>query len=369
MTPILMKADYKVTGNTEEPEVRDIICYLNGATRCVVTEERNGEYELEMEFPSDSPQMTYLAPELILYVPHDSTKKRQPFRIYRITRMLGGKALVYARHISYDLSFVLVKKCSHSGTASMVMSAMKSNDEIVGSAYENFTFTSNVTTAATLAVNKMTTMRELLAGSSGSLLDKYGGEYEFDERAIMLKTDRGKDNGISIRYGKNMMDMKVTEDSADMWTRVMAVWTNEETEVCSYSYGVDGLNYPYSKLIRVDVSEKYDTQPTREQLNSDAQAYVRANGKKEIPLTLEVSFVDLASDPEYEGKVPMTSVCLCDTVTVFHEDFGIRTQAKVIRTVYDVLNERYESLTIGNFRKNLYDIYRTRDDGTYGSIK
>ena len=73
---------------------------------------------------------------------------------------------------------------------------------------------------------------------------------------------------------------------------------------------------------------------------------------------MTVSFVDLSQSPEYASFSALEAVNLCDTVKIYHKDLDIDIKAKVIKTTYDVLRERYTSIELGSPRANFADVIR-----------
>ena len=198
---------------------------------CFVTEERNGQFELEMVYPMDGAKFNLLQPERIIYAPHDDSKTRQPFRIYKISRTMNGDVTIYARHISYDLSKMTVKPFSASSVA-QAMAGLKTNT--IGE--QPFTFWTDKSTVANFKVEEPSTVRSRLGGVQGSILDVFGGgEYEWDHFTVRLRQNRGADNGVSLRFGKNLTDLVSEEDSTNVYTKAetdaaIAAATPEETD-------------------------------------------------------------------------------------------------------------------------------------------
>ena len=335
---------------------------LSEATRCLVTEERNGQYELEMEYPVTGRHYKEIIEERIIAARHDDSEDIQPFRIYKITRPMNGIVTVSARHISYQLSKVAVMPFS-ADTCATALSGMITNS--VGDC--PFSIWTDKLLEAHFSVNVPSSFRSLLGGVSGSILDVYGpGEYEWDKFTVKFHSHRGSDQNVYIRYGKNMTDVKKTTDTSNLWTGILPYWAGTDEseqailvtlpEQVIYSDFVE--DYVYRMVIPVDFSSAFQSQPTEEHLRSRAQSYVNANAHDGIPASIDVSFVALWQTEEYKNWAPLQKLKLCDIVTVYHRGLGIENKAKIVSVTYDVILERYEKMTIGEVKTSLGDSIR-----------
>lgn len=343
---------------------------LPDAATCTVTEERNGGYEVEMEYPLTGSHFSDIQKRRILYVKPNPYDDPQPFRIYSITKPINGIVTVHAAHLSYDTSGSIVKLFpADAGSASAAMSYLK-NFSVPSTP---FTFFTNVGKSGTMSVPKPSSIRSLLGGSDGSILDTFGGEYLFDKWNISLLESRGSNRGVTIRYGKNMTDLEQEENDTDFYTGVYPFWYSESEDGGLVTLSAnDGIvnapgNYDFVKIMPLDLSsedfgkkttdsEGYTTtieKPTETELLAAAQKYI-ANNKIGIPkVSLDVSFVMLAQAEEYKDFARLETVKLCDTVTVEFEKLGVKTTAKCIKTVYNVLTDKYDSIELGEPKSSL----------------
>ena len=343
---------------------------LPDAASCTGTEERNGGYEVEMEYPLTGSHFSDIQKRRILYVKPNPYDDPQPFRIYSITKPINGIVTVHAAHLSYDTSGSIVKLFpADAGSASAAMSYLK-NFSVPSTP---FTFFTNVGKSGTMSVPKPSSIRSLLGGSDGSILDTFGGEYLFDKWNISLLESRGSNRGVTIRYGKNMTDLEQEENDTDFYTGVYPFWYSESENGGLVTLSAnDGIvnapgNYDFVKIMPLDLSsedfgkettdsEGYTTtieKPTEAELLAAAQKYI-ANNKIGIPkVSLDVSFVMLAQTEEYKDFARLETVKLCDTVTVEFEKLGVKTTAKCIKTVYNVLTDKYDSIELGEPKSSL----------------
>lgn len=320
-------------------------------TECVVTEERNGQYELECTVPVGSIHYDKLAMGRILGVIPGDGQSIQAFRIYRIDEPLSGLSKVYARHITYDLTYNTVMPFTSTAIGG-ALSGLESN------AVEEcpFTLWTDKTTAENFSVKVPSSIRSRLGGSQGSVLDVYGGEYEWDNWTVKLWGQRGQDTGVTLRYGKNITDLEQERNIESTVTGIVPYWTNETDMVTLPERSVDSEyadRYPFKRTVPVDFSSSFESAPTVEQLRTRAQTYVRSNNIGVPDVSIKVSFVALWQSEEYKDIAPLERVHLCDTVGVEFERYGISTRAEVVKTEWDVLRERYRSIELGKARANL----------------
>ena len=333
---------------------------------CIVTEERNGQFELEMVYPMDGSKFELIQPERIIYAPHDDTKTRQPFRIYKTSRAMNGDITIYARHISYDLSKMTVKPFSASSVA-QAMAGLKSNT--IGE--QPFTFWTDKTTVANFKVEEPSTVRSRLGGVQGSILDVFGGgEYEWDHFTVRLRQNRGADNGVSLRFGKNLTDLVSEEDSTNVYTSCVPFWKKENTVIMLEDFVVHSEYedlFDNAMCIPLDLSseltsEDQDYVPTTTELREAAEAHMNRNLAWIITQSISAQFVALWQTEEFRKTALVQRLKLCDTVWALHPKLGVNASAKVIRTVYDVLLERYSSIEIGEARTDLNGTLVTQRD-------
>ena len=326
---------------------------LADATSCKVTEERNGTYELEMQYPIAGQHYADIGDDCILYAIPSPYRGPQPFRIYRTSKPINGLVTINARHIRYDLAFVPLNPFT-AANAPAAMAGLQSNAAIPS----NFTFWTNKATVADFSVSVPSATSNILGGQTGSILDVYGGEYEFDAFAVKLYDQRGQDNGVSIRYGKNLTDLEQERNIYNVTTGIYPYWmsTDGTTLVtCDPKIVYAPGTYERQKIIPVDFSQDFQDAPTPEQLLERAQAYVQNNSIGVPEVSLTVSFVQLEQTEQYKNLVLLEKCDLCDTVTVEYEKLGVSAKAKIVKIVTDVLLERYESVEIGQVRTNIAD--------------
>ena len=327
---------------------------LADAISCEVSEERNGGFELVMEYPVDGVLFDDIQNRNIIYCKPSPSGKYQPFRIYRITRPIGGVVTVYAQHISYDLNGIVDSAFSALNVAD-VMPLLKSK------AITNcpFTFSTDKNTMGDFSISVPTSVRSIMGGIEGSILDVYGGEYEYDGFNVYLRNARGSNRGVTIRYGKNLTDLTQEENIQSVYTGICPYWVSSEEGggVVTLSEGVVNApgSFDYIKILPVDFSSDFEEQPSQQQLRSAAADYITLNNIGTPEVSLEVSFIQLGQSEDYKDIAPLEEVNLCDTVNVYFPRLGVNASAKCVSTTYDAITDRYISVTLGSMRSNIAD--------------
>lgn len=325
---------------------------LTDAISCTVIEERNGAFELTMQYPDTGVHFGEITDRCIIYAIPSPYRAPQPFRIYRITRPMDGIIMVYAQHITYDLSGVPLNPFT-AINAPDALSKLKLNAAVDSP----FTFWTDKSTVASFAVSTPSSTRSVLGGSSGSILDVYGGEYEWDGFTVRLYGHRGYDNGVVISYGKNLTDIEQDRNISNVATGIYPYWTNAEGALVTCDPKIVNApgTYDFTRVVPVDFSNEFETQPTPAQLRARAEKYVEDN-KIGIPKTsITASFVQLEQFPEYEDLALLEKCDLCDTVTIRYPQLGVEAKAEIVKIETDVLLERYSSVEIGDVRTNIAD--------------
>lgn len=326
--------------STEREFATNGIGILSDAASCVVTEERNGSYELEMQYPVMGLHYASITYRSLILAKSKPDGESQPFRVYRISRPLGGLVTVYARHISYDLSGVVVPPFSATGVEGVF-------DAIAEKAIpqdSGFTFWTDKNSTSGVATTVPNSVRSLLGGIRGSILDVFGGEYEFDRFTVKLWRRRGEDRGVTIRYGKNLTAMEQDANCASVYTAVYPYWTSEDVTVELPEKIVEAPGtYDFVRILPLDLTSAFEGEPTPDQLRTSAQYYIVDNNVGVPRVSLSLSYAQL------DGE----KVDLCDTLTVTFAEMGVNTTAKVIKTVFDVLQDRYSSVEIGDMRASI----------------
>lgn len=306
---------------------------------CIVAEELNGSYELELYHPYDMEgKWKRIEEERIIYA--STPDGLQPFRVYRIKPNMKGFT-VYAKHVFYDLLDNQCETLSVSGTAAAALAAVQG-----AFAYAMpFSFSTDITLEGAIATGRMNPVQVLLSDDDEvtSFVKSYGGELRRDGFNVQLKTAIGLDRGVSVRYGKNLLGLEINEDITDVKTRILYYGSNGSGVLDSPYIG----NYVYPKIHTLEDSNESTTV-----LREEAQTLF--DGGCDLPsVNIKVDFVELTKTEEYKNYAVLEEVKLGDLVTVINTKIGFQKKAKVISYKWDSLLEQYEEVELGDFIPSL----------------
>ncbi len=326
---------------------------LTDAISCKVKQVLNGQYELTMQYPVKGLHFGQIIRRRIILAKVDPVSDLQPFRIYRITKPSSGIVTIYARHIAYDLNGITVLPfTATTGTLALL--------SIAQNAVPNcpFNFSMDTDPSPSFKVPVPTAIWKVLGGTEGSLLDVYGGEYEFDRWDVKLLTRRGMDRGVSIRYGKNLTSLEQDENCANCYTGVLPYWvdqnTNEVFMLRDRTVAAEGT-FGYTKILPLDLSGKFEQKPSEAELKAAAKAYMTDNKICEPVVSWRVEFVQLEQTEEYKGMALLERVLLGDTVEVVFDELDISVKSRAVSCQYDSILERYDHIDLGSVRANIAD--------------
>lgn len=350
MIPILFKAD-----------VTDFSTFGIGALTetltCEVTEERNGTFECKLQYPSSGRLYNEIRKDRIIKAKPNDTKATQAFRIYKISLPINGTITVYAQHISYDLSGVGIMPFERKAiTPQMAMEYVLAN----ATTPHNFTFQTDYSAAKDFSVKKPKSIRACLGGEEGSVLSLWGGEYEWDNFEIKHHQGRGEHTDVVIEYGKNLTKFSHESEDSEVYTEVLpfAFMKNEEDEetlitLPETTVPIENSQLLHKKTLILDLTDSFEdgTLITEEMLRNKTLSYIESHSLDAPVPNITISFEPLWQQPEYAAV--MERLSLCDTVTIKHSVLGVTAKAKVIKTVYNTLAEKYTSVSLGSAKANL----------------
>lgn len=329
---------------------------LHECISCFIKEELNGLYELELEHPSNTKKAAYLKKWNILKV------DGQLFRIYNREIKDDGKQIlkVWARHISYDLAFFFLEEniLPAGSTVQQVLNVLKSGTP--------FFMNTNITYSFEFPV----VFREIdnLAGLF-QMIQLYGGELKRDNFNIELNYQIGEDNGVLIKYGKNLQGITETLNMDSVITRLYPAGADEirlpEKYIDSPFIGHSEYPpYPIVKKVSFDVYDEWT-------LRAIAQDYITKVDKPKF--TYEVDFVELEKSNEYKNYAHLEKLKLGDLVIVRHERLSLDVKLKVLSYEKDVLKGTGSKITLGSPKDNFMDfqlsLLRAKDTVDYAFRK
>lgn len=331
---------------------------LSDAIQATTTEELNGQFIFEMDYPVSGNNADLIKENRIIVVNSGHILKRQGFIIRQIVRKIDLTMTVYAEHVSYaTLDVALAPVGTISGDAKTALENWK---RMLVPAVD-FTVDSDIlTTNSTLiGAPEFETARQGLGGHTGSILDVWGGEYQFDNWHIRLLKQRGKSANAIIAYGRNLISFEQDTNIADTYTSVYPYYQENSGDDGNKTHflperTVDSEfvgKYPNPKVLMLDLSNKFkdvaDYSETK--LRNYALSYIQSNNIGVPKVNMKISTVDLSRATGGFSE----DIDLGDTVNVYFEKLGITTSAKVIKAVWNVLSDDYDKFEIGARRASL----------------
>ena len=320
---------------------------LSDCVSCEAEQVKNGIYELVMEYPATGLHAQDLADRRVIKVKANRADEPQLFRIDRIGKVMNGKITVYAKHISYDLSGYILTSGSAINSGGAARMFQKAANLAVG--IENaYSITTRKEVTADMLITTPASIKSYFVGREGSFADIYGQtEVKYNNFSVSLLTHAGvTEPRVTIRYGKNLLELSQELDSSNLYTHVICYYKSEGASIVGNKVAT-GLVLDVPKTILVDVSSEYQTTPSIADLTTRAYAYATQNNLTVPSNNITLDFVQ---SQELSDRVD-----LCDVVNVYYEALGISATAKCIRTKWDCLRERYIETEFGDIKTDLAD--------------
>lgn len=328
-----------------------------------VTRERNGLYTFYAEYPANGPLASVLEKEMKIKADAGLRTKNQTFEISRIVKDSSGVLKIYGSHIKHKLEYMAVRHgINLSGTASVALAIWANN--LIGD-YRFSTWSDIDTTGSTtFTADKMTNAHLALGGVEGSILDVWGGEYEFDNLTVRLHKQLGRRAPTVLEYGRNIISAESDESIEESYTSVypFATYTPDsqgsDSTPAPVTVTIPG-DYVDSKYISmyanrrikvVDFSSEFKEKeiPTPDKLRAMTLKFMEHNKIGAPKINTKIEYVDLASTLDYQDNKIIEELEFCDIVPVHYPSIGItEDDAKVTKIVYDFVNERNESVEFG----------------------
>lgn len=359
MIPILYESNETAFASNGLGRLRDCIT-------CTVTEERNGIYECDFEYPIDGANYDKIQPGRIIAVRHDDSNDVQPFDIVSYSKPIDGVVTFHAVHISYRLRGYVVYG-TNINTLADAFTYIKAN----ATPSNPFTYEADFTSTAYMGAMDGTprSVRSMLGGVQGSILDSYGGEFEFDRFRVILHRNRGTLRDFSIRYGVNLLDYQEDTDYSETFNAAVPYWVGSDgvKDILVVGTKAIGSSATYTGrqiCAALDLSDKFESKPTKTQLKNAALNYITNNQTVVPQQTISVDFVRLQDLGEYENLKALLECNLCDSINVIFPKYNMQGRYKIVKTVFDVIRGKYEKLELGALSTTLADALGISDSTT-----
>ena len=336
--------------DTKELEFKTLgLGVLRDVITVSVTEELNGLFELTMEYPIDGYLFNELKFTRIICCKSNPYSKPQPFRIYSISTPINRTVTINAAHISYDLSGFIVDPFAASNLDETI-TGLKNN--VYGDC--PFEYVHTVSESGEIVVSEPKSVRSVLGEIHVN--KAYQPDFTFDQLTVIMEDKRGAETGVNVVYGKNLIDISQDENNSNVYTGIYPYWRDDEGNVAVLSERV--INTPgewnYTKIYPLDLSDEFETIPTQDEMRAFAIAYIEAYSIGIPEISLSISVLQL-NGTDYEREMLTGKINLGDTITVQFPDAKVNAKARCIKTVYNPLQDRYETLELGDAARTLAD--------------
>lgn len=326
-----------------------------------VNEKLNGEYTIDMVYPASGTHFADIDTGVYVKTTVNPSGEMQIFRLETVVKRSDQKVEMRGNHISYELNGIPVSPFVAQGITE-TLNGFKTHSMITNP----FTYWTDITNESS-TYNQIVpqSARACLGGVEGSLLDIFRGEYEWDNFNVKVWSRRGTDNGVTIRYGKNLISMSQEKAIENVFTGVVSYWMQDDAmSTGTVQYVPNHESYPKQRIRVYDATSDFESQPSAGQLDTRSQQYISDNNIGEPKVSLDLSYIDLANTLNYLD-LPIQSVAMGDTVHIIFEKLGVNTSARVVETTWNVNKNRYDSIVIGSVKSNIastiYDVKSEMD--------
>lgn len=357
-------------------------------TKGTVTRERNGNYTLYSEIPANDPMVATLEKEMKLKADAGLRTKNQTFEISRIVKDSSNIVKIYGQHISHKLEYMVLRNATaFNGSAFSALSIWRG--ALIGDLRFDVWSDIQTTGKGVFDISKMENARQALGGVEGSILDIYGGEYEFDNMTVRLHKQLGRTAPTVLEYGRNILSAELDETIESAYTSVLpfATYTPDKPEGDTSDNQPDPVTvtipenyvdskykalYAHRRIKVVDFSSEFKSDskskdiPTPDKLRKIANDYMERNAIGKPKINIKIEYADLARTLDYADRGWIEEVELCDIVPVYYPQIGLTDETLKITTItYDFVNERNESVEFGDIGTN---VRATMQSGLAGRV-
>ncbi|EGO5156470.1 phage tail spike protein [Enterococcus faecalis] len=332
---------------------------LIDATRCEITEEANGKYELEMDYPAISRFSDYFENGYQIKAKPNDLEEYHIFEIKQTFKdTFTNSIVIYAQSRTYKLGnrqVRLVTVDNRNGSEAMKLIEQNMDEPC------DITLHSDINTASS-TIFEARNVLNCIAGEQGSLLQYWGGEIKREPFKLSLLRRRGRDNVGTVRYGKDLKGLTIKFDWQSIVTKVLPF--------AELQSGADGTSQRiYGNSVKSEYITKYPdvyaqyVQFTEDQGVKDLSSLNKVAGKYFTTLypgsdkpkvSIELEIEKLTDSEEAKEFAKMRNYNLFDTFTVYHKFYDIDIQTKVTGIVYDALAEKTIKITAGDIQVAFY---------------
>ena len=340
------------------------VSVLSDASKCHVSREKNGIYILEFDYPVNGKDVDKIKEGMYIKSDAGYRTKNQRFVVSKITKT-QNEFKIYCQHISQVKTTMNAIRPDITLTNVSAMGALTAWRDNLLDSREEFFVQSDIGTlnSTTWKVENIENARDALGGKAGSILDVWGGEYEFDNLNITLHKSMGIDNPTIIAYGKNLLDLEQEQSILETYTSVFPFKkytddNNREQLITLPEILLDSTHlnkFTHRRILKVDFSNDENIK-TVEQLRSKAKSYIKSNNVGVPKTNLKINYQDLSKVEGVFDNPALEQIDLCDRLKVYYSELGILNEnAKVVKVIWDVILEENHEIEVGDGRNSFTD--------------
>ena len=340
------------------------VSVLSDASKCHVSREKNGIYILEFDYPINGKDVEKIKEGMYIKSDAGYRTKNQRFIVSKITKT-QNEFKIYCQHISQVKTTMNAIRPDITLTSVSAVGALRAWRDNLLDSREEFFVQSDISTlnSTTWKIENIENARDALGGKAGSILDVWGGEYEFDNLNITLHRSMGIDNPTIIAYGKNLLDLEQEQSILETYTSVFPFKkytddNNREQLITLPEILLDSTHlnkFTHRRILKVDFSSDENLK-TVEQLRSKAKSYIKSNNVGVPKTNLKINYQDLSKVEGVFDNPALEQIDLCDRLKVYYNELGIMNEnAKVVKVVWDVILEENHEIEVGDSRSSLTD--------------
>ncbi len=332
---------------------------LSDATRCDVTEQANGIYEIELEHPLLTRFDQYFENGYQIKAKPNDQEEYHIFEIKQTYKdTINNNVLIYAQSRTYKLGnrqvqHVEINQKNGSSAMQLITAGMDSPSDI--QLFSDIITTSSTTFEARNVLN-------CIAGEQGSLLQYWGGEIKREPFKLSLLRRRGRDNVGTVRYGKDLDGLKIKFDWLSIVTRCLPYADlqdgNDGQTKRIYGNKVDSeliSKYPDIYSRHIQFTEEQGVKDLASLDRVAANYFTSINPGSDKPkISIELEIMKLTDSEEAKEFARLRNYGLFDTFSVYHSLYDIYIDTKITEVVYDSLTEKNKRIVAGDARMSFY---------------
>lgn len=315
-------------------------------TRCMITEDYNGTWELILEHPvDDDGAWEHIIEQNIIKA------LGQLFTIITVDSDFSdgiGKITAYAKHITYQIADGMIYDADidEYGVKKILnrIRDLAMVDTSPTSTVYNFLFDSDVLGHYKRTIKHKNPLAIIMGNDSESVIGRFGGEIYRDNFyfSIMNRMENSLDNAFDIRVGLNLRGINRRVDYSNFATYLKVTGQDGRYWICALP-SWEGARFPHQVFRGIEL--RYSRDVSMDDFADDAMEIFK---EMSVPtITYKVTVADLRKNPDYKD-FKMFRLKVGDTGRIYDSRLNINIIAKITSTVTDAITGEVVEVTFGN---------------------